>query len=452
MAILKDLIVNGASRFIGNVTGSDVTADRFIKSGGTALQFLKADGSVDSSTYATTASLGSYLPLSGGTLTGAISIPGASNASVTTQGINFSYNTTNTAHIGLSTGLFMYSSGAITLRPNGATSSAAGSGCLSVSSDGITAEEVITAEGFKKSGGTSSQFLKADGSVDSTAYLPTTGGTLSGNITAQKFIVSGSSNTKVLLGDGTTKDLSTFTTTDKNYHMPTNAFGGSTVAIHQNVVNNGFYAADSRAVVTLTGFTNPTSGIFNLFDGNYESVKEIPAGGTGVILIDSSETTSTGLFGTYSYGYTYVSFYYTGIPQSVSMRVYGTRSSGTDWYDLGAATAYYNGGTANYCCRIYNSGTYNVKKWEITIVAKSDIVCKVTQIDQQFTRGATSYMSAVTKYPITQDLYGDVVAPKFIKRGGSSSQFLKADGSVDSNTYLTSVEEIATTWINSNCI
>jgi hypothetical protein len=40
----------------------------------------------------------------------------------------------------------------------------------------------ITANSFIKSSGTSSQFLKADGSVDANAYLPLTGGTLSGPI------------------------------------------------------------------------------------------------------------------------------------------------------------------------------------------------------------------------------------------------------------------------------
>jgi len=66
---------NGA-RF--QVTGtatfsSSVTANSLIKSGGTSTQFLKADGSIDSNTYLTTSSASStYLPLAGGTLTGAL--------------------------------------------------------------------------------------------------------------------------------------------------------------------------------------------------------------------------------------------------------------------------------------------------------------------------------------------------------------------------------------------
>lgn len=49
MAILKDLIVHGVSRFLGAIYG-----EKFVKTGGTSSQFLKADGSIDSSTYLTT--------------------------------------------------------------------------------------------------------------------------------------------------------------------------------------------------------------------------------------------------------------------------------------------------------------------------------------------------------------------------------------------------------------
>ena len=57
MAILKDLIVQGESRLIGDTIAGDVTADKLAKSGGTSSQFLKADGSVDSNSYATTSQL-----------------------------------------------------------------------------------------------------------------------------------------------------------------------------------------------------------------------------------------------------------------------------------------------------------------------------------------------------------------------------------------------------------
>lgn len=44
--------------------GGNLTAASFVKTSGTSSEFLKADGSVDSSAYATTASLGSYLTTS----------------------------------------------------------------------------------------------------------------------------------------------------------------------------------------------------------------------------------------------------------------------------------------------------------------------------------------------------------------------------------------------------
>lgn len=64
----RTLEVNGT---VG--VSSNVTANSFIKSGGSFTQFLKADGTVDGNDYLTTSSAGStYLPLTGGTLTGGL--------------------------------------------------------------------------------------------------------------------------------------------------------------------------------------------------------------------------------------------------------------------------------------------------------------------------------------------------------------------------------------------
>ena len=45
-----------------------VTANSFVRNGGSASQFLKADGSVDSNSYALASALGNYLPLAGGSM------------------------------------------------------------------------------------------------------------------------------------------------------------------------------------------------------------------------------------------------------------------------------------------------------------------------------------------------------------------------------------------------
>ena len=76
MATLKDLLVSGPARVIGNITGKS-----FIKEGGTSSQFLKADGSVDSNTYSTTSHnhSGTYKPVQT-----AVSDPTASTTASTT--------------------------------------------------------------------------------------------------------------------------------------------------------------------------------------------------------------------------------------------------------------------------------------------------------------------------------------------------------------------------------
>ena len=71
---------------LGGNTFRNVYANSFVRTNGTSSQFLKADGSVDSSTYLTTSSASStYLPLSGGTLTGALGGTTASFSSTITS-------------------------------------------------------------------------------------------------------------------------------------------------------------------------------------------------------------------------------------------------------------------------------------------------------------------------------------------------------------------------------
>jgi hypothetical protein len=71
---------------LGGNTFRNVYANSFVRTSGTSSQFLKADGSVDSSTYLTTASASStYLPLAGGTLTGGLGGTTASFSSTITS-------------------------------------------------------------------------------------------------------------------------------------------------------------------------------------------------------------------------------------------------------------------------------------------------------------------------------------------------------------------------------
>lgn len=69
------LDVTGTGRFTSNVT-----ANSFIKSGGTSSQFLKADGSVDANVYTTLTSLSATAPLSYNNTTGVFSISQANGS------------------------------------------------------------------------------------------------------------------------------------------------------------------------------------------------------------------------------------------------------------------------------------------------------------------------------------------------------------------------------------
>ena len=124
--------------------------------------------------------LSGYLPLTGGTLTGTLSGTSATfNGVITT---NNDINLTSSSYIyssaggsGVRSGMFL----------NGATQeinfiTAATIGLTIASTGAATFSSTVTATSLIKSGGTSSQFLKADGSVDSTTYqsaltLTTTG-------------------------------------------------------------------------------------------------------------------------------------------------------------------------------------------------------------------------------------------------------------------------------------
>ena len=134
-----------------NVDGGIATATGFSTSGGTSSQFLKADGSVDSSTYLT-----SYTE---------------------TQTLNDVLGLGNTSSTGLSVG-------------------------------------VVTATSFVKSGGTSSQYLMADGSV-------TTGGGGSSN-SFETIAVSGQSD---VVADSATDTLTLVA--GSNMTITTNASGDS---------------------------------------------------------------------------------------------------------------------------------------------------------------------------------------------------------------------------------
>ena len=142
VSMLGTIYIVGGTQVISGI----VTATGFSTTTGTSSQFLKADGSVDSSTYLT-----SYTE---------------------TQTLNDVLGLGNTSSTGLSVGVVT------------ATSATIAGGHIVLDNNGASITGACTATSFIKSGGTSSQYLMADGSVTTSGGGGGSGTTATGTFTA----------------------------------------------------------------------------------------------------------------------------------------------------------------------------------------------------------------------------------------------------------------------------
>ena len=157
----NELYYDGSKKFEttndGIVITGIATATSFVKSGGTSSQFLKADGSVDTSTYLT-----SFTETND--LSSAVVWANVPNANITQGSVTqhqAALSITESQISDLQSYLTSYTE---TQTLNDVL------GLGNTSSTGLSVG-VVTATSLVKSGGTSSQFLKADGSVDGSTYL-----------------------------------------------------------------------------------------------------------------------------------------------------------------------------------------------------------------------------------------------------------------------------------------
>ncbi|MDN3667602.1 beta strand repeat-containing protein [Algibacter miyuki] len=135
-----------------------------------------------------TSQVANYLPLSGGELTGALSgTTGTFSSSLVSGGLNLR-NTTKEWALGFNgDGLALHQGGCcnrLTIDTDGNFGIGANytpSYKLDVEGD-ARFTSTVTGNSFVKSGGTSSQFLKGDGSVDATAYAPLASPTFTGTV------------------------------------------------------------------------------------------------------------------------------------------------------------------------------------------------------------------------------------------------------------------------------
>jgi hypothetical protein len=149
----------------------------------------------------------------------------------------------------------------------------------------------ITANSFTKAGGTSAQFLKADGSVDSTAYIPYTGASTnvnlgSNNITANSFVKVGGTSAQFLKANGSV-DSNTYLTAN-TLNIPQVLNGTSFVTQAPSALDTplgvSFGAAQSNVDVSLAvdgTVTFNTGGVY--FINAFGSVER--QGGSGGVAI-----------------------------------------------------------------------------------------------------------------------------------------------------------------------
>lgn len=187
---------------IGSTSYDVANAQTYTNSG----CYIGADNCLYSNGSKVMTAASGYLPVTGGTLTGSLTVSGnfayrspsirIVNSYTDEYASAFECYHTNCATTrwvgGLIAGKEGSTNNAYTInfgyRSYGGTSNFIGIGfwandnILTIKADRTaTFISSVTASSFVKSGGTSSQFLKADGSVDTTLYLPLTGGTLTGS-------------------------------------------------------------------------------------------------------------------------------------------------------------------------------------------------------------------------------------------------------------------------------
>lgn len=247
------------------------------------------------------------------------------------------------------------------------------------------------------------------------------------------------------------KDANGNVITDK--YIP---YGAALLAKQSNNVyitkeDNSLYGAAQRFVVTHKYYNTQDNSYIGdertteLFNGNYEIYsKNVTTGRYGEVYIgketeENLASTTTKMW-TYGLGTIYCNFYSNWIPETITAKVASLISNETVWTDR---TVTRIGTSAIFAIDVsyIASGISNIRAIKIRYSGGDFVSGGVTygtslsEIEMLRVRISLQELPIVTKYPIPQELLGNVTAPKFITSGGTSSQFVKGNGSLDSTAY-----------------
>lgn len=333
----------------------------------------------------------------------------------------------------------------------------------------LTDAGALTVQSIIKSGGTSAQILMADGSVvtagtgitisggtisssgGSGSYLPLTGGTLTGTVK----MTNGGSYQIIPTSYGGNGFLSFRNTADTatrwniyNYTGGGTTYGslnfGDGAGIDRLVINEGGAATFSSSV-TATSFSNAglqAGEVFNATKSNagyfVGYLQNTSATGLGLYIQNGSDTLDAIRIGNAAGTANNIQLYGSG-------KAYFAGSVGIGSSSPNRKLEVITGnGTTDGIRLTYGSGV-TTEGMEITYLntgqstTSFDSIYNSNSAVMQFrmkTNGAAlTAMTILGSGAIT--IPGTLTGGSFVKSGGTSSQFLKADGSVDSNTYVT---------------
>lgn len=269
----------------GSFSAGNVTANSFIKSGGTSSQFLKGDGSVDTNTYITSASIGN------GTLTLAVAGSGLSGSASFTANQSSATTFTVTSNASSATGVGTlvlrdasggFSAGAITAT----TFSGNGSSITSLDASQLTAGTVSNSRlnVASTSGLGISTFSSTNFAVDSTGLVTIKSGGVANSNLVNSSVTIGS--TSITLGAAATTAITGLTSL-----AATNFFGGGANITNLNASNINAGTIAVSYLPTNIPITNlASSGI--TFGSTFQALGTTVSGLAGLTAISGTSTGS----------------------------------------------------------------------------------------------------------------------------------------------------------------
>lgn len=217
----------------------------------------------------------------------------------------------------------------------------------------------------------------------------------------------------------------------------TDSFGGGKY-LYNEILDSRLWGADERFNVTWNVYniesgelveTKTAKNLFNMQDEYYSHPVD---GEKEVITITPKDGSATTEIWTYCHGDWLLHFYSGKIPQSASLRWKNTSGYGGTWSETINFEPWRG---SIWKATIPTSGAVHLNTMEITIIGKTNSEVahpgtSLTNLAYICNRASLTSVSAVTKFEVNQELYGQLTAKKLITRGGTSSQYLRGDGSL----------------------